>query len=85
MTADVRVATFYELTGILHDDSGQLVLSSEVRESKCDFIFPIAIGAETGVFRPSPTPVMHQSQCHAGPTKGVVIGNQMEGFVPSHS
>jgi hypothetical protein len=67
------------------DDSGQLVLSSEVRESKRGFIFPIAIGAETGVFRPSSTPVMHQSQCQAGPSKGVAIGNQMEGFVPSHN
>jgi hypothetical protein len=65
------------------DDSGQLVLSSEVRESKRGFIFPIAVGAETVVFRQSSTPVLPQSQRQADPLKDVIIGKQMEGLVPS--
>jgi hypothetical protein len=43
-----------------HNNSGQLVLSAKVRESKLGFIFPIALNAETGVFWGRSTPVLAQ-------------------------
>jgi hypothetical protein len=41
-----------------HDNSGQLMFSAKVRESKRGFIFPIALNAEMGVFWRGSTSVL---------------------------
>jgi hypothetical protein len=66
-----------------HDNSGQLVLSAKVRESKCGFIFPIALNAETGVLWGRSTPIMVQPQRHADGLGEVIISEGLNGIVAS--